>query len=67
MASSTNTAHIEPCGGEDNFCHVAEARGEIYRCSRECAYAPQKSSKPKSWRPDPFMASPNTVRRWLYE
>lgn len=26
------------CGGPDNFCHVAEARGAHYRCPDKCAY-----------------------------
>lgn len=27
------------CGGEDNACMVAEARGEHCRCTGQCAYA----------------------------
>ena len=28
----------EPCGGMDNICAVAEARGEHNRCQGKCAY-----------------------------
>lgn len=31
-----------PCGGDDNICLVAEARGPIYRCTGKCAYEEDK-------------------------
>jgi hypothetical protein len=33
---------VEPCGGPDRICLVAEARGEYSRCQGECAYAERR-------------------------
>ena len=32
------------CGGPDNFCLVAEARGEHCRCLGACAYGKEKKT-----------------------
>jgi hypothetical protein len=42
------------CGGVDNYCMVAEARGEVFRCVDGCAYYEKPSPlNPKAAWPFP--------------